>query len=82
MEVHIYACPFRTGWVYCDIRANDRQVHSVHIDAFNAYLQCQHLDGSGANISIDVPGENLKKLRAQYKSQQNQPSRFTGSSKQ
>jgi hypothetical protein len=69
MEVHIYPSPFRTGWIYCDIRASDRKVHSVHDDAFNAYLQCQHLDVSGTNFNVDVPGENLKKLREKYKNQ-------------
>ena len=69
MEVHIYSCPFRTGWIYCDIRAQDRQVRSIHINAFNAYLQCQHLDGSGTDINIDVPGENLEKLREQCQNQ-------------
>ena len=69
MEVHIYPCPFRTGWIYCDIRVNDRKVNSVHVDVFNAYLQSQHLDVPGTNFNIDVPGENIKKLREQYKNQ-------------
>lgn len=63
MEVHIYPCPFRTGCIYCDIRANDRKLYSVHDNALNAYIHCQHLDVSGTNFNIDVPGENLEKLR-------------------
>jgi len=69
MEVHIHPSPFRTGWIYCDIRANERKVHSVHDNSFKAYLQCQHLDVSVTNFNIDVPGENLKKLREEYKNQ-------------
>ena len=69
MEVHIYPCPFQTGWIYCDIRAQDRKVHSVHGSAFNAYLQCRHLDVSGTNFNVDVPRENLKKLRELYQNQ-------------
>ena len=73
MEVHIYPSPFQTGWIYCDINANDRKVHSVHDDVLNAYLQCQHLDVPGTNFNIDVPGENLKKLKEKLQAKYKDP---------
>jgi hypothetical protein len=66
MEVHVYSCPFRTGWIYCDIRARGEHVRSVHANAFHAYLAFSHLDEPGVNIKIDVPGVSLKKLREKY----------------
>jgi hypothetical protein len=69
MDVHVYSCPFRTGLIYCDIRTKGEHVRSTHASVFNAYLVFAHLDTSRANINIDVPGENLEKLRERYKNQ-------------
>ncbi len=67
MDVRIYSCPFRTGWIYCDIRAQGEYVRTVHADSLSAYQQLLHLNKSGVNIQVDIAGKNLKSLRQQYK---------------
>jgi hypothetical protein len=63
MEVRIYSCPLQTGWVYCDVRAPAANLHTVHVDALQAYHQCRHLDQPGVKFQVDVAGFSLKSLR-------------------
>ncbi|WOD39296.1 hypothetical protein [Nodosilinea sp. E11] len=67
MDVRIYACPFRTGWIYCDVGVQGERVRSVHSSAAEAYQQFQHLDQPGATIQVDVAGTSLKALREKYR---------------